>query len=91
MLGTKAFDDGNWQGYEQNDLEATVDLGEVTTIGKVTTHFLQDHHSWIFGPTVVHYEVSEDGKSFATVGRSEYAIPTAAQEICILGCSQSQH
>jgi hexosaminidase len=88
MLGTKSYDDGNWQGYEQNDLDATIDLGNVTTVSRVTAHFLQDHHSWIFGPTVVQYEVSEDGKRFSSVGTFEVPIPTAAQEVSILKISQ---
>jgi hypothetical protein len=88
MRGTKSYDDGNWQGYEQDDLDATVDLGEGTRISRVTVNFLQDHHSWIFGPTVVQYDVSEDGKAFATVGRFQLPIPTAAQEVSLLELSQ---
>ena len=88
MLGTKSYDDGNWQGYEQNDLDATIDLGNVTTVSRVTTHFLQDHHSWIFGPTVVQYEVSEDGKKFSSVGKFDVPLPATAQEVSILKISQ---
>jgi hypothetical protein len=88
MLGTRSYDDGNWQGYERDDLDATIDLGDLTTVSRVTAHFLQDHHSWIFGPTVVQFEVSEDGKRFSSVGRFEVPIPTTAQEVSILKISQ---
>jgi hexosaminidase len=88
MLGTKSYDDGNWQGYEQSDLDAIVDLGSVIPISKVSTHFLLDHHSWIFGPTAVQYEVSEDGKAFTTLGQFDVPIPTAAQEVSILELTQ---
>jgi hexosaminidase len=88
ILGTRSYDDGNWQGYEQNDFDATVDLGKVITISKVTTHFLQDQHSWIFGPKVVEYDVSEDGKTFVPIGKFERPIPTSAQELSILEVSQ---
>jgi hypothetical protein len=88
MLGTRSYDDGNWQGYEQNDLDATIDLGSVSTISRVAAHFLQDHHSWIFGPTVVQYEVSEDGMRFFSVGKSEFPSATSAQEVSILKVSQ---
>jgi len=88
LCGTKFFDDGNWQGYEQNDFDATVDLGEVMPVSKVTVHFLQDHHSWIFAPTAVQYDVSEDGVTFVTVGSFALPPPTAAQETSILELSQ---
>lgn len=88
ICGTKSYDDGNWQGYEQNDLDATVDLGTVTALGKITTHFLRDHHSWIFGPTQVRYEVSEDGRAFTTVGTWELPLPVAAQEADLLEFGQ---
>ena len=89
MLGTKSYDDGNWQGYEQNDLDATIDLGGVTPLTKVTTHFLEDHHSWIFGPTVVQFEVSEDGKTFSSIGNCAVPVPAAAREVSILEISQN--
>jgi hexosaminidase len=88
MCGTKSYDDGNWQGYEHNDLDATVDLHDVTVISKLTTHFLQDHHSWIFAPTVVRFEVSEDGTTFSSVGAFDIVIPTTAQEVSVLEISQ---
>lgn len=88
MLGAKANDDGNWQGYEQIDLDATVDLGAVTAVSKVTTRFLVDHHSWIFGPTAVQYQASEDGKTFTSVGNFEFPVPGAVQEVSILELSQ---
>jgi hypothetical protein len=88
MLGTISYDDGNWQGYEQNDLDAVVDLGSVVSIAKVSTHFLLDHHSWIFGPTFVQYEASEDGKAFATIGTFDIPVPLAAQEVSILELPQ---
>jgi hexosaminidase len=88
MLGTRSYDDGNWQGYEQDDLDATINLGDLTTVSRVSAHFLQDHHSWIFGPTLVQFEVSEDGKKFSSVGRVEAPIPTTAQEVSILKISQ---
>jgi len=89
MLGAKANDDSNWQGYEQSDLDATVDLGAVTVITRVTTHFLVDHHSWIFGPAAVRYEVSDDGKTFTSAGTFEFPVPAAAQELSILEVSHS--
>ena len=88
ILGTRAYDDGNWQGYEQSDLDATIDLGAIVSVSNVTAHFLQDHHAWIFGPKAVQFEISEDGKTFMSIGRFDMPVPTAAQEVKILEFAQ---
>ena len=88
LLGTTSYGDGNWQGYEQNDLDATIDLGDVTAISKITAHFLKDHHAWIFAPTRVQYEVSEDGKAFSSVGATDIPVPASAEETSIVTVSQ---
>ncbi len=88
LLGTTSYGDGNWQGYEQNDLDATIDLGEATVISKITAHFLKDHHAWIFAPTRVQYEVSEDGKAFSSAGVTDIPVPASAEEASILTISQ---
>jgi hexosaminidase len=84
ICGTKSFDDGTWQGFEGNDLDATVDLGAPTAISHLTVHFLVDHHSWIFAPTTVQYDVSEDGKNYTTVGSFTLPVPGTAQEVTIV-------
>ncbi len=84
IRGTKTFGDGNWQGFEENDFDATIDLGEVASVSRLTVRFLQDHHGWIFAPTAVQYEVSEDGKLFTTVGTVSLPAPAKAQELTII-------
>lgn len=69
ILGTNQFTDGRWQGIEENDLVATIDLGEVTTIDAVTVRFLENQHFWIFGPLWVEILASTDGQHFKTVKR----------------------
>ncbi len=53
-----------WQGFHQEDLVATVDLGEARPIHKVGLHCLQQAGSWIFYPTSVTYYFSQDGVNF---------------------------
>jgi hypothetical protein len=59
--------EGGWQGFEEVDLEALVDLGEIREIKKIQCGFLQDQVSWIFWPKKVQFAISEDGKTFQTV------------------------
>ncbi len=52
LRGATDFRLGAWQGYEGDDLEAVVDLGESKPVGNVAIGCLQDNNSWIFFPTV---------------------------------------
>ena len=64
-LGTRQFDDGFWLGFEQKDLVATIDLGELQQVESVMVGLLQNAASWIFFPEWVEWSWSVDGKSFS--------------------------
>jgi hexosaminidase len=81
IRGTKSFSDGNWQGYQQNDLEAVIDLGEIMPISKIASGYLQNTYSWIFYPTSVEYSVSDDGLSYKSVGKFDQPVVSVHQEI----------
>ncbi|MCX6223854.1 MAG: glycoside hydrolase family 20 protein [Bacteroidia bacterium] len=68
IRGTINLSDGNWQGIEGGDLNATIDLGSVQTIKKLTVGALQSIGSWIFFPTQVDFWLSIDGKTFNGAG-----------------------
>jgi hexosaminidase len=61
IRGTKSFNDGNWQGFEQNDLDATIDLGNEILVHRISTSYLQNTASWIFFPSLIEYSLSTDG------------------------------
>lgn len=64
MRGDKNYRTGTWQGYEEENVEAIVDLGKVQDIQKINVGFLQDQNAWIFMPLEVQLLVSEDGTNF---------------------------
>jgi arylsulfatase A-like enzyme len=64
VRATTDFSDGSWQGFEGDDLDAMIDLGEVRDIKKIRAGFLQNHGSWIFLPLLVKFYVSENGAEF---------------------------
>ncbi|MEK7672114.1 MAG: glycoside hydrolase domain-containing protein, partial [Bacteroidota bacterium] len=64
LRGAEDFRLGAWQGYEQNDLDAVVDLGSKKEINEVALGCLQDNNAWIFFPTEIEFSFSADGKSF---------------------------
>jgi hexosaminidase len=53
-----------WHAFDGNDLVATIDLGEETSVQKITIGCLQHYADWIFLPRSVTYEISNDGKNF---------------------------
>jgi alpha-L-fucosidase len=71
VRGTLDFHDPNWIGFEQNDCEATIDLGSVRPVNKVTVGCLQVQDSWIFFPKGIEISVSDDGTSFQPAGKIE--------------------
>jgi len=71
LRGGTDFRTGRWQGYHQVNLDAVVELEQITDIRKITIGFLQDQNSWIFMPTMVEFQVSLDGENFVTAGREE--------------------
>lgn len=68
LLGSSEYNDGQWQGFEGEDLEAVIDLGAVQKIGSLCATFLQDAGSWIFWPKTVSFALSRDGRSFTPAG-----------------------
>ena len=59
IRGARDFRTGAWQGYQDTDLIAIVDLGKVQPIDSISVNFLQDQRSWIFYPTQVECYVSD--------------------------------
>lgn len=74
--GTSDYTDGNWLGYYE-DMDVTVDLGEIKKINSITVGFLQDTRAWIYYPRYVDFEVSVDGKAFKRIDRiyNENSVP----------------
>ncbi|MDX1702069.1 MAG: hypothetical protein R3250_15695, partial [Melioribacteraceae bacterium] len=58
-----------WQGFEEDDLIAHIDLKKEMDISEISIGFLQFLESWIFLPDYVDYEISTDGKDFVKLGR----------------------
>jgi predicted alpha-1,2-mannosidase len=76
IKGSMNFHTDAWQGYEGDDFEAIVDLGNVKKISLISASFLQNTRSWIFFPALVEYFISNDGNNFTKV----FEINTPADE-----------
>ncbi|MGI8556468.1 MAG: glycoside hydrolase domain-containing protein, partial [Pyrinomonadaceae bacterium] len=67
IRGTTNFASGEWQGYQAQDFIATIDLQRETEIHKLGAGFLQNARSWIWMPTRIEFEVSDDNINFRKV------------------------
>lgn len=73
--GGADFRSGRWQGYEGVNLDAVIDLGSIKTPRQVSVNFLQDENSWIFFPTKLQVQTSNDGEHFTPAGEITTDIP----------------
>lgn len=62
MQGTKDFRSGAWQGTQNQDLDALIDLGKSRKLNEVSVNFLKDQRSWIFWPKQVTFEYLDENK-----------------------------
>lgn len=67
IRGTVNFASGEWQGYQGQDFDAVIDLQRPTKISEVGGGFLQVARSWIWMPTKIEFEVSDDNVNFKKV------------------------
>ena len=76
IRGTTNWSGGGWQGYQGQDLQATIDLGKVQKVSRLRAGFLQDVGAWIMMPRQVDFDVSTDGRVF----RPAVSIPVDVPE-----------
>ena len=83
MFGSVNFMDGNWQGFQGDDLEVVIDLVRQRYISKVTVNCLQVVNSWIMLPERIEVFASLDGKNFEKIAsiRHEIADPDPEEYI----------
>ena len=75
LRGTTSWRKGDWQGYQAQDFEATVDMGKEIIVNQVGAGFLQDTQAWIVFPTKLVVEFSSDGYTFTQVAEILNTVP----------------
>jgi hypothetical protein len=69
----------NWLGFEGNDLEAIIDLEQITEISQISGDFLQTVNHLVFFPTDVKYFYSADGENYVNLGKVNNQRPLTKQ------------
>lgn len=75
LRGSSNYQTGRWQGYQDQDFEAVIDLGDVEHVNRVAIGFLQDIKSWIWYPREVTFDVSTDNLTFDQVAIVSNSFP----------------
>ena len=83
IKGTEDFRTGTWQGYWNEDVIATVDLGKEKWVTYIQTNFLEDQRSWIFLPKEVEILISSDGKKFNSIAKANLNTTTPNEKVRI--------
>jgi hypothetical protein len=74
---------GGWQGYQDTNFEAIIDLGSLKPISRLAAGFLQDTRSWIVMPTKVEFWLSDDGVNYSHAATVNHSIPADNMDIVI--------
>ena len=72
--GTIDHTSGEWLGFEQNDFVATIDLGKITPIERISVGFLKNVYESAFVPDSVNFYISDDGNHFNSIGSVKHEI-----------------
>jgi hypothetical protein len=74
VRGNYNFSAGGWQGFEGENLIATIDLQKIKKVNSISVGFLSSVNDWIFFPFKVEFFYSKDGKKFIKAGESYHQV-----------------
>lgn len=73
----------NWLCFYGVDMVATLDLGSPKQFSTVRMHFLDDPRHWIFLPSTINVEVSDDGLSYRKIADAANPTPTEHYDVSL--------
>ncbi len=80
LRGGSNYRSGRWLGWYDTNLDATIDLQEVTEISSVRFNLLINMKDWIFNAKSVKVLVSDDGENFTEVTSKNFDLLPADYE-----------
>jgi predicted alpha-1,2-mannosidase len=83
IFGNENWRKGEWQGFQNQNFEAVIDMLEIKSISQISSNYLQDTRSWILMPTKVDYYISDDNITFKKVGTIENTVNPKEYETII--------
>ena len=71
VVGKKPWKGNEWLGFNNDTIQFTLDMEELTTFGKIQIETLNDPGSWIYRPERYVIQLSSNGKKFKTVAKAK--------------------
>jgi uncharacterized membrane protein len=87
--GGQNFRNGEWLGYEGQNLVASLDLGKTSDVSRVTIGGVEDTGAWIFFPKGMRVSTSVDGKNFKTCKEANYPVAGSPTQLATKVFSES--
>ena len=79
LTGEKNYRSGYWLGYNGEDLSATIDLENISSISKLELGTLVSTADWIFRPVSIVISVSNDGNEYKTI--KDHILPESESDV----------
>lgn len=79
--GGKGYGDGRWLGFLDNDLDATIDLGEKTDLSYISALCMQSKGPYVWLPKYFKIQISDDGVNFTDLAEINHDISTEREEV----------
>lgn len=70
LTGSANYRDGQWLGFQEDDVEVVIDLESEQSVSSIRTHFNNKPNSWVYLPEYVTYAISSDGINFTEIART---------------------
>ena len=80
-LASLNYKDDAWQGFDGVDLDAIIDMKQVSEITKIKVNFLQNRSECILLPEKIEVFASDDGKDFEKVIEANIETPDPDKEV----------
>jgi len=83
LRGSLTYGDGQWQGFDTNDMDVTIDLERSIPLTSISTSFMQQVGPGVFMPDFVEVSLSDNGIDFHKVKTIENTIPATEKALTI--------
>ena len=81
--GSLTYGDGQWQGFESNDMDITIDLEKSEALKSVSSCFMQQTGPGVYMPDFVEISLSDNGKDFRKVRTLNNDIPATDSSLIL--------
>lgn len=74
IRGGWSYGDNLWQGFINDGLDVTIDLGNATDVHYIGAGFMQNIGPYVYFPNEVIISISEDGKTFKELTKIDFPV-----------------